>query len=58
MWRTSRSEVWDVRKRFEWCNVQIRANELPPDAAEYGELELYLMSLSQGLKLTAPNIRH
>ena len=58
VWRTSRSEVWDIRKRFEWCNIQVRANELPPDAAEYGELELYLMSLSQGLKLTAPNIRH
>ena len=57
-WRTSRNETWDIRKRLQWCNVQVRANELPPDAPEYGELELYLKSLNQGLALTAPNIRH
>lgn len=58
LWRTSRNEVWDIRKRFEWCNVQVRANELPPDAVEYGELELYLRKMNEGLKLAAPNIRH
>jgi len=57
-YRTSRSEIWDIRKRLQWCNIQVRANELPPDAPEYGELELYLASLSQGLTLTTPNIRH
>ena len=57
-WRTSRSETWDVRKRMQWCNVQIRANDLPPDAPEYGALELYLKAESQGLPLAAPNIRH
>jgi L-cysteine S-thiosulfotransferase len=58
LWRTSRNEIWDIRKRFQWCNVQVRANELPPDAVEYGELELYLRKMNEGLKLTAPNIRH
>lgn len=58
LWRTSRNEVWDIRKRFQWCNVQVRANELAPDAVEYGELELYLRRMNEGLKLTAPNIRH
>jgi sulfur-oxidizing protein SoxA len=58
LWRTSRNEVWDIRKRLEWCNVQVRANELPPDAPEYGELELYLRKMNEGLKLAAPNIRH
>jgi sulfur-oxidizing protein SoxA len=58
LWRTSRNEIWDIRKRFEWCNVQVRSNELPPDAVEYGELELYLRKANEGLKLTAPNIRH
>ena len=58
LWRTSRNEVWDIRKRFQWCNVQVRANELPPDAPEYGELELYLRKMNEGLKLAAPNIRH
>ena len=58
LWRTSRNETWGIRRRFQWCNVQVRANELPPDAAEYGELELYLRKANEGLKLTAPNIRH
>lgn len=57
-WRTSRNEVWDIRKRLQWCNIQVRSNELPPDAPEYSELELYLKVKSQGLPLTAPNIRH
>jgi sulfur-oxidizing protein SoxA len=57
-WRTSRNETWDIRKRFQWCNVQVRANELPPEAPEYGELELYLTSLSNGLPVNVPGIRH
>lgn len=57
-WRTSRHEIWDLRKRFQWCNVAIRANELPPDAPEYGDIELYLTSLSSGLPLSVPGIRH
>jgi L-cysteine S-thiosulfotransferase len=58
VWRTSRNENWDIRKRFQWCNVQVRANELPPDAVEYGELELYLRKANEGLTLASPNIRH
>jgi sulfur-oxidizing protein SoxA len=58
LWRTSRNEIWDIRKRLQWCNVQVRANELPPDAVEYGELELYLRKMNEGQTLTAPNIRH
>ena len=57
-WRTSRAEIWDIRKRFQWCNVAIRANELPPDAPEYGDIELYLNSMNQGLPLSVPGIRH
>jgi sulfur-oxidizing protein SoxA len=38
--------------------VAIWANELPPDAKEYGDLELYLASLNNGLKLNVPGIRH
>lgn len=57
-WRTSRGEIWDIRKRFQWCNVAIRANELPPDAAEYGDLELALAVINQGQKMNAPGIRH
>ena len=38
LWRTSRMETWDIRKRLQWCNVQIRPDELPPDAKEHGDL--------------------
>jgi sulfur-oxidizing protein SoxA len=38
--------------------VAIRANELPPDAPEYGDLELALTVINQGLKVNAPGIRH
>lgn len=58
LWRTSRQETWDIRKRFQWCGVQIRANDLPPDAREYGDLELYLTYISNGTPIEAPNIRH
>ena len=56
--RTSCGEIWDLRKRFLWCGVAIRANGLPPDAAEYGDLELALSIINQGAKLNVPGIRH
>jgi L-cysteine S-thiosulfotransferase len=58
VWRTSREQIWDIRRRFQWCNVQIRANELSPDAPEYADLEFYLTSLSSGQRLEVPGIRH
>ena len=57
-WRTSLNEIWDIRKRFQWCGVAIWANELPPDAKEYGDLELYLAAVNAGQKLSVPGIRH
>jgi L-cysteine S-thiosulfotransferase len=57
-WRTSREQIWDIRRRFQWCNVQIRANDLPPDAAEYADLEFYLTALSNGVGLEVPGVRH
>jgi sulfur-oxidizing protein SoxA len=57
-WRTSLQTVWDIRQRFQWCQVNIRADELPPDSKEYGDLELYLASQNEGLKLSVPGIRH
>lgn len=57
-YRTSRGEIWDIRKRFQWCNVSVRANELPPDAKEYAELELYLTAINNGQILSVPGIRH
>jgi len=57
-WRTSQQSVWDIRKRFQWCQVAIWADDLPPDAAEYGDLELYLAAQNTGQKLSVPGIRH
>jgi len=57
-YRTSRGKIWDIRKRFQWCGVSIRANELPPDAPEYGDIEMYLATINQGQKLNVPGIRH
>ena len=57
-WRTSLQATWDVRKRFQWCQVAVWANELPPDAKEYGDLELYLAAVNAGQKLSVPGIRH
>lgn len=57
-WRTSLLAIWDIRQRFQWCQVNIRADELPPDAREYGDLELYLAAENEGLKLSVPGIRH
>jgi sulfur-oxidizing protein SoxA len=57
-WRTSLLAIWDIRQRFQWCQVNIRANELPPDAKEYGDLEFYLATQNEGQKLNVPGIRH
>lgn len=57
-WRTSLLAIWDIRQRFQWCQVNIRADELPPDAPEYGDLELYLAMQNEGQKLSVPGIRH
>ena len=57
-WRTSLLTIWDIRQRFQWCQVNIRADELPPDAKEYGDLEFYLATQNEGQKLSVPGIRH
>ncbi len=57
-WRTSLLAIWDIRQQFQWCQVNIRADELPPDAKEYGDLEFYLAVQNEGQKLSVPGIRH
>jgi sulfur-oxidizing protein SoxA len=57
-WRTSRGDIWDIRKRFQWCNVSVRANDLPPDAREYGDIEMALAEINKGEKISSPGIRH
>jgi sulfur-oxidizing protein SoxA len=56
--RTSEGAIWDLRKRIQWCNVAVRANELPPDAVEYGDIELALTALNQGQNVNVPGIRN
>lgn len=57
-YRTSRGEIWDLARRIQWCGVAIRANELPPDAAEIGAIELYLSHMNRGRELDVPGIGH
>jgi sulfur-oxidizing protein SoxA len=56
--RTSQGAVWDMPRRLQWCNVAVRANELAPDAPEYGEITLFLAAQNEGLPLSVPGIRH
>jgi len=57
-WRTDRGEVWDLRKRFQWCMTPLGTNMLAADAVEYAELELYLTTFDRGKPLNVPGIRH
>jgi len=57
-WRTDRAEVWDMRKRFQWCMTPLGTNMLAADSIEYAELELYLTSFDNGKPLNVPGIRH
>ncbi len=57
-WRTSQGEIWDMRKRFQWCMTPLGTNMLPADAVEYAELELYLATFDVGRPLSVPGIRH
>jgi sulfur-oxidizing protein SoxA len=57
-WRTSQTELWDLRKRMQWCMTPLGMNMLAADAVEYAELELYLASFDQGKPISVPGIRH
>jgi sulfur-oxidizing protein SoxA len=57
-WRTSQTQVWDMRKRMQWCMTPLGMNMLPSDAIEYAELELYLTSFDVGKPINVPGIRH
>jgi sulfur-oxidizing protein SoxA len=57
-WRTSQNQVWDMRKRLQWCMTPLGTNMQAADAIEYAELELYLTSFDVGKVLSVPGIRH
>jgi sulfur-oxidizing protein SoxA len=57
-WRTSQGDVWDMRKRMQWCMTPLGMNMLAADAVEYAELELYLTSFDVGKPMSVPGIRH
>ena len=57
-WRTSQGDVWDMRRRMQWCMTPLGMNMLAADAVEYAELELYLASFDQGKPISVPGIRH
>lgn len=57
-WRTSATQLWDMRKRMQWCMTPLGMNMLAADAVEYAELELYLTSFDVGKPVNVPGIRH
>ncbi|HEV8585098.1 MAG TPA: sulfur oxidation c-type cytochrome SoxA [Methylomirabilota bacterium] len=57
-WRTSQNDVWDMRKRMQWCMTPLGANMLAADAVEYAELELFLTTFDVGKPMSTPGIRH
>ena len=57
-WRTSQGDIWDMRKRMQWCMTPLGSNMLAADAVEYAELELYLASFDVGKPMSVPGIRH
>lgn len=57
-WRTNQGEVWDMRKRVQWCMTPLGTNMLPADSIEYAELELYLTSFDNGKPMSVPGMRH
>jgi sulfur-oxidizing protein SoxA len=57
-WRTSQNDVWDMRKRMQWCMTPLGANMLPADSVEYAELELFLTTFDVGKPMSVPGIRH
>ncbi len=56
--RTNFAQIWDMRKRFQWCTTPLGMNYLPADAVEYAEIELYLTSYDMGKEISAPGMRH
>lgn len=57
-WRTGVAEVWDMRKRMQWCMTPLGTNMLAADAVEYAELELYLTAFDNGKAMSVPGLRH
>jgi sulfur-oxidizing protein SoxA len=57
-WRTSQTELWDMRKRMQWCMTPLGMNMLPSDSIEYAELEFYLTTFDVGKPISVPGIRH
>jgi sulfur-oxidizing protein SoxA len=57
-WRTNVTQVWDIRKRMQWCMTPLGMNMLPSDAIEYADLELFLTSFDVGRPMNVPGIRH
>jgi sulfur-oxidizing protein SoxA len=57
-WRTGQAQVWDMRRRMQWCMTPLGMNMLPAYSVEYAELELYLTSFDNGKALSVPGIRH
>jgi L-cysteine S-thiosulfotransferase len=57
VYRLEWQAVGSLQRRLRNCLVGMRAEPYAYDSAEYGALELYLMSRSRGMRLEAPGVR-
>jgi sulfur-oxidizing protein SoxA len=57
VWFTSTQNIWNIRKRFQFCMLPLGMNYLPADAQEYADLELYLTEFDNGKPMHVPGIR-
>lgn len=57
IYRLEWQAVGSLQRRLRGCLTGIRAEPFPPNAAEYVELELFLMSRARGLPVETPAVR-
>lgn len=57
VYRSKWGEIGTLHKRFQECNVQVRARKFEPQSVEYRNLEYFLTFMSNGYELNGPASR-
>jgi sulfur-oxidizing protein SoxA len=57
IYRDTWGNLGTADRRFQECNLQVRAEPLPPDSDVYKDLEYFLSYMNNGLPVTGPGER-
>lgn len=57
IYRDTWGDLGTADRRFQECNLQVRAEPLPPDSEAYNDLEYFLSYMNNGLPVTGPGER-